>query len=799
MPIKYIFVVALILLSLNFISTYANSNQAVNNLQVSTVGAEQVQIAWQLQNLQISTLPHAGYTFSKISFDNCKYPWSPGKPAVPYLEFVLGIPQGADIQVSVSDIQYEYKDDILPLPVPVIQKDKKGRSAYLHQMDQSLYQDMPGEIIYISEQQYFRSMPIVLIKFHPIHYNHASKSLKIIRSAKINFRFKGGLKQGRRFFPNSKVDHLYEKLIINFDQAKNWLESEPRRMAKVSLDFEGPWYGIEISADGLYRITPATLSSAGIDVSAIDPRTFKIYNHGGKPLSVNTAASDSDPLEPVENAIFVYGEEDGSFDQQDYILFYGTQLGGWNYSDGSKDFEYIQHPYDTKNYYWLSYGSTFGKRMEHINTPSSGAAITEAFFMQRVHFEEDKYNLLASGADWYGHRFFGTTGSNSFTLPLDYSGELAGMATMTIRFKSGNGVKYNTPTNYRYWFSVYLNSNFNSTPLILNATMGSIVGRSFSRTFNAQDYILNGNNTISITYNGDREECTAHLDWMQLHYPRNFQAINNYLMFYSNSLGQIVRYTITDLSSSDIHIFDISNPKDVRLLESGSTIQNGTFSFNLDLSDNQHKRIIASSLNSPEIKEIASLRSFSPTINLLDPSLSADLIVITHPSFESYAREIIAMREDDPDPLRGIAVNTRDIYFYYNSGVQDPVAIRNFIRYAFYHWSSPEPAYVLLFGDGHYDYRNISLPDTNRIPPYEISSNYEISSRESDNFYVDVNPTSDSFNFITPDLAVGRLPMESHLDSRRMIDKLKAYEDSNRKRMVTAIFFISHSRNSLQT
>ena len=136
MPIKYIFVVALILLSLNFISTYANSNQAVNNLQVSTVGAEQVQIAWQLQNLQISTLPHAGYTFSKISFDNCKYPWSPGKPAVPYLEFVLGIPQGADIQVSVSDIQYEYKDDILPLPVPVIQKDKKGRSAYLHQMDQ---------------------------------------------------------------------------------------------------------------------------------------------------------------------------------------------------------------------------------------------------------------------------------------------------------------------------------------------------------------------------------------------------------------------------------------------------------------------------------------------------------------------------------------------------------------------------------------------------------------------------------------------------------------------------------------
>jgi len=176
----------------------------------------------------------------------------------------------------------------------------------------------------------------------------------------------------------------------------------------------------------------------------------------------------------------------------------------------------------------------------------------------------------------------------------------------------------------------------------------------------------------------------------------------------------------------------------------------------------------------------------------MDGSLSADLIIITHRSFESYANEIVEMRENGFDPISGIVVNTDDIYFYFSSGVKDIMAIRNFIRYAYYNWSTPKPSYVLLFGDGHYDYRNISLPDTNRVPPFEISGDTELTSRESDNFYVDINFIGNGFGSITPDLAVGRLPVESDIDGQRIINKLRAYEQNNfRDGWQTTVTFVA--------
>jgi hypothetical protein len=487
----------------------------------------------------------------------------------------------------------------------------------------------------------------------------------------------------------------------------------------------------------------------------------------------------------------VQGEQDGSFDQGDYILFYGTQLGGWNYSKSTKDFEYIHHTYDTMNLYWLTFNGTSGKRMQTLPTSVSGVSYTESFFNNRVHFEEDKQNLLASGADWYGHRFSGREGNATFNYTLDYTGN-SQPAKLKIRFKSANGIKYFLPRNFRYWFTVYLNSTKNSTPLLLNATMGATIGKVFSREFSAQDYLESGNNSIAIEYRGDKEGCSAHLDWIELYYPRNFQAENDYLTFYTNTLGQVVKYTISNFANDDVQLFDISDPKNVQILTTETGVQGGKFTFNLDLRDNAHKRLITSSLQSSEITVISTLTPFNPSKDLLDPSLSADLIIITHPSLEGYAREIVTMRENDPMPLKSIVVNTADIYFYFSAGVSDPTAIRNFVRYAYYDWNTPRPAYVLLFGDGHYDYRNIALADTNHVPPYEISADSEINSRESDNFYVDINKNSSSLSSLTPDLAIGRLPVEGTLDARRVVDKLKSYKESkSRDGWQTVLTFVA--------
>ena len=73
--------------------------------------------------------------------------------------------------------------------------------------------------------------------------------------------------------------------------------------------------------DGLYKIDFDFLSNIGVNVSDIDPRKIQIYGNGGAMLPENNALFRYHDL--VENPIRIVGEEDGSFDQNDFIVFYG--------------------------------------------------------------------------------------------------------------------------------------------------------------------------------------------------------------------------------------------------------------------------------------------------------------------------------------------------------------------------------------------------------------------------------------------------------------------------------------------
>ena len=90
----------------------------------------------------------------------------------------------------------------------------------------------------------------------------------------------------------------------------------------------GKWYRFEIEQTGVHKIDKGFLESLGINLNNIDPRTIKIYGNGGQsaPLSNNI----SYPEDIAEIAIDVVGEQDGKFDNNDYILFYGQSHKGWN-------------------------------------------------------------------------------------------------------------------------------------------------------------------------------------------------------------------------------------------------------------------------------------------------------------------------------------------------------------------------------------------------------------------------------------------------------------------------------------
>ena len=258
-------------------------------------------------------------------------------------------------------------------------------------------------------------------------------------------------------------------------------------------------------------------------------------------------------------------------------------------------------------------------------------------------------------------------------------------------------------------------------------------------------------------------------------YPRGFSSTNNYLNFYTKDISSPKKYRISNFTSvNDLYLFDVSNPVEPKILVENMTAQNGQLVFDLpNLSE--HKNLIATSLSSSGIKNVSSIKPFQAKQDLISISNQADFLIITHKTFEPYAEQIAELR----DHLKSKVVSMEDVYFNFNSSVPDPTALRNFIRYAYNNWQGDPVSYVLLFGDGHYDYRNISLPDTQRVPPFEIFDDGEIDSRTTDNYYVDKDYSGDSrFRTIVPDIAIGRLPMESTLDTERMVEKLINYEQN---------------------
>jgi hypothetical protein len=116
-------------------------------------------------------------------------------------------------------------------------------------------------------------------------------------------------------------------------------------------------------------------------------------------------------------------------------------------------------------------------------------------------------------------------------------------------------------------------------------------------------------------------------------------------------------------------------------------------------------------------------------------------------------------------------VDINQIYSEFSGGLPDILAIREFLRYTQVNWKNPVPQYVLLFGWGHFDYKNISTSQRNWIPPYETDESLD---------EIDSYPTDDKFVILGLNslysIAIGRLPARSVQQASVTVNKIISYE-----------------------
>ena len=145
-----------------------------------------------------------------------------------------------------------------------------------------------------------------------------------------------------------------------------------------------------------------------------------------------------------------------------------------------------------------------------------------------------------------------------------------------------------------------------------------------------------------------------------------------------------------------------------------------------------------------------------------------------HSDFEDAVNQLAAHRSEHS----GMAVATvriDQVFNEFSSGSQDPSAIRDLSKMLYER--NNRFKYLLLFGDGSFDYKDTYGRGKNFILPFETPESFSpINAYPADDYYGLVD-NSEGANLIGGvDIAVGRLPVNTPFEAQNVVRKIIHYD-----------------------
>lgn len=528
----------------------------------------------------------------------------------------------------------------------------------------------------------------------------------------------------------------------------------------------GKWYKIGVTKDGVYKIDKTLLNNLGLDISHIDPRNIRIYGNGGKLMPEKNSVYRYDDL--LENAITVVGENDGVFNNNDYILFYGQSTDSWRQELGSKmPFDHHIHYFSDTSFYFITTDLGSGKRISQqnslLNTPNYTTNSQDFYGYHELNLT----NLVKSGREFYGEKFdINTSYSFSFEVP-------DAVINDSVYVKAGVLSRSDVTSSYAV--------NFNSGAFTFTCSPTTTTSYLADVGFygeNSQGGLLNSN-YLYVSVSKLTSQASGWLDKIVFNARRNLIFNQNQFNFRDRKtvLGanSFTKYTLTNNNGNPPVIWDVTNPFNIKeqLYNTNSTILDFT-----STSDSLKEYCVFTSNQSFIPKAYGNI----PNQNLHSIQ-QADFVIVTNPLFLSEAQRIAKIHQDY-DSLTYAIATTEEVYNEFSSGTPDIGGIRDFVKMLYKRPLNSNLAtkYLLLIGDGSYKNKDINMSgNTALIPSYETpnSSSYTNSFITDDYFAMMDDNEGDLISGDIVDIGVGRFPVKNKEEAIAVTDKIEHYYKKN--------------------
>ncbi len=692
----------------------------------------------------------------RINFqDALAMPAEPGMPIQISRALNIALPS-ARYRLHVVAVEYEERSGVQPRLRPRLLVDDEFGIIQAPASPNFAATPPSMDVATISDVAPAGRFSTALLRFFPIQYAPSGSSARVYKRIVVRLEY-------------DSWDRSIKDDVTRVQEVRTQSFPSAQLQALDSPLATGVWYKMDVDGTGIYKIDQAFLAKANISLASIENiHSVRVFGNGGESLPEDLSAPRPSGLQEVPvHVVDINGN--GQFDAQDYVLFYGKSTRGWKYNPQTKTHTHFINHYTETNHYFLTFGGPAGKKMDSLASAAASSVFAPTDFQERVVVEEELFNEVESGRQWVGKAFDEATRSHTFTnmlhshvgsKPTTYRYVLLSRSTTVDTFRVA---EHDQPIGGPVLtFPIDVTSIENNkqyvTPVITATRMGSL----------PED-----RSVLKFMFGLRSSGAKGWIDWFQILYRRRFEAVNDRLFFISPDTTAVVEYNLSRFSSRGVHAFDVSDHQNVKRI-TGLEFHPADASvvrFRLPQSEGSIRELAVVGANG--FREPRNLRRIENS-NLSGFTEGAEFIIISPPEFLNAAQRLKAHRErSGDDVLKTVVVNVERIFEEFSGGLPDPMAIRDYIRHARTHWVV-KPNYVLLFGDGSYDYkdnlkRNVK---SNWILPYQsLNSIHQIETYSSDDHFVMLEPGN-----LRPSLAIGRLPVNSVAEADSMVSKIISYE-----------------------